>query len=66
MLARLRWAARTVHAEAGSMDTKRHEADVCVVGGGMAGLCAALAGVRFVLDGTWGADESKVFAFWVD
>jgi hypothetical protein len=26
----------------------------------------ALAGVRFVLDGTWGADESKVFAFWVD
>ena len=26
----------------------------------------ALAGVRFVLDKTWGADESKVFAFWVD
>ena len=28
------------------MDTRRHEADVCVVGGGMAGLCAALAAAR--------------------
>jgi hypothetical protein len=28
------------------MDTKTHEADVCVVGGGMAGLCAALAAAR--------------------
>ena len=27
-------------------DRKRHEADVCVVGGGMAGLCAAVAAAR--------------------
>jgi len=28
------------------VDTRRHEADVCIVGGGMAGLCAALAAAR--------------------
>ena len=30
----------------GNLETVRHEADVCVVGGGMAGVCAAIAAAR--------------------
>ena len=29
------------------MNSQSHEFDVCVIGGGMAGLCAAIAAARF-------------------
>lgn len=42
------------------MRKQTHDMDFCVVGGGMAGLLAA---VRIVFDDTWGAETVHVFGF---